>query len=123
MVELAVVTPLLLTMLFGIMEFGRVFMVSETLNTATREACRVGVLQGSETSDIQTRFINAAAALGSAVSTDMLTISEGVPEGESYTVVTVSVSVPYENVSLFGDFLGLDTTTLDAVCSMRKEGT
>lgn len=122
-VELAVVTPLLLTMLFGIMEFGRVFMVSETLNTAAREACRVGILQGSDTSDVQDRFMAAVAPLGSAVSVDMLTVQEVVPDGADYTVVNVTVNVPYENVSLFGDLLGLDTTTLSATCSMRKEGT
>lgn len=122
-VELAVVTPLLLTMLFGIMEFGRVFMVSETLNTAAREACRVGILQGSTTSDVEQRFMQAVAPLGSAVTSDMLTVEEVVPDGQSYTVVNVTVNVPYQNVSLFGDLLGLKTTTLSATCSMRKEGT
>lgn len=122
-VELAVVTPLLLTMLFGIMEFGRVFMASETLNTAAREACRVGILQGSTTADVQQRFMESVAPLGKAVTVDMLTVQEVVPEGQTYTVVNVTVTVPYENVSLFGDMLGLKRTTLSATCSMRKEGT
>ena len=123
MVELAVVTPLLLTMLFGIMEFGRVFMVSETLNTATREACRIGIVQGSTSNDIQARFDQSTAALGDAVSFSNVTVAEDVPEGADYTVVTVTVQIPYNNVSLFGNYLGLDTTTLGASCSMRKEGT
>ena len=39
--------PLLLTILFGIIEYGWVFMVRQTLQTAAREACRQAVLQTS----------------------------------------------------------------------------
>ena len=44
-VEFAVVLPLLLTILFGIIEYGWVFMVRQTLQTAAREGARVAVLQ------------------------------------------------------------------------------
>ena len=54
-VEMAVVTPLLVTLLFGIMEFGRRFMVYQTLVQAAREGCRTAVLQGSTEQDIRTR--------------------------------------------------------------------
>ena len=36
-VELAVVTPILLMMMFGIMEFGWIFFMKETLTNATRD--------------------------------------------------------------------------------------
>ena len=52
-VELAVVLPLLLTLVFGIIEFGWVFMVRETLVNSSREGARVAVLQGSTEQDIR----------------------------------------------------------------------
>src|SRR5512137_1911949 len=73
-VEMAVVTPLLLLILFGIMEFGWVFMMEQTITNATREAARVGILQGATHTDIQNRFAQAMAPTGLAVTSDMLTI-------------------------------------------------
>ena len=46
-VEFAVVLPLLLTILFGIIEYGWVFMVRQTLQAAAREGARLAVLQTS----------------------------------------------------------------------------
>lgn len=122
-VEMAVVTPFLLLLIFGIVEFGYVFFARETLNTAVREACRVGILHGSTQSDIENRFMEAISAAGVSATPDMLTITESTPDGADYTVLTVTVSVPYENVSLVGPFLGLKATTLTTGTSMRKEGT
>jgi len=118
-VEMAVVTPLLLTLLFGLIEFGWVFMVKETLTNAAREACRVGVLQGSTTDDIFTRFEEAAAPTGVTITADMLTITEATVEDP---IVLVQASIPYSEVSLLGSFLGIDPGTIGASCSMRKEG-
>lgn len=118
-VEMAVVTPLLLTLLFGVIEFGWAFMVKETLTNATREACRVGILQGSTTDDMWDRFEEAVAPTGIAVTADVLTIEEATL-GDP--IVTVKVSIPYEDVSLLGSYLGINPGTIGASCSMRKEG-
>ena len=120
-VEMAVVAPLLLLILFGVIEFGWTFMVHETLTNAAREACRVGVLQGSTEADIEARFTEAMAATGITVTPDMLTIE---PATEENPVLTVRVSVPYSEVTLTGltSFLGINRSTLGSVCSMRKEG-
>jgi Flp pilus assembly protein TadG len=116
---MAVVTPLLLTLLFGVIEFGWVFMIKQSLTNATREACRVGVLQGTTTSDVWNRFEEAVSPTGIAVTADVLTIEEATIANP---VVTVRVSVPYSEVSLVGSFLGIDPGTIGASCSMRKEG-
>ena len=44
-VEFAVVSPLLLTILFGIIEYGYIFLVRQTLQNAAREGARIAVLQ------------------------------------------------------------------------------
>ena len=119
-VEMAVVMPLLLLLMFGTIQFGYVFMVQETLTNAAREACRVGVLQGSTTNDIQQRFVEAIAPTGLDLGDATLVIEEATPLNP---VVTVRVQVPFEKVNLFGNWLGLNTDrTIGSVCSMRKEG-
>jgi Flp pilus assembly protein TadG len=119
-VEMAVVTPFLLLLLLGTIQFGYLFMYQETLTNATREACRVGVLQGATTADIQARFLEAVSPLGLTLSDASLTIQDATAGNP---VVTVSVQVPFAKVNLFGNWLGLNTSrTIGSVCSMRKEG-
>ncbi len=117
-VEFAVVLPLLLTILFGIIEYGWVFMVRQTLQTAAREGCRVAVLQTS--TEPYTAALNRVAQVMA-------------PTGLNYTVnmnhavagnpvETIEVSVPYNDVSLMGGFFGTHDYNLAGTCSMRKEG-
>jgi len=131
---MAVVTPLLLMMLFGIIEFGYMFMMENSLTNATREACRTATLPGSTDADIRARFQQAIASTGLAVTEGMITIE---PATTANPVVTVKVAVPYSQVSLLGIlpsglfssmFGGCGTgaigsKTIGSVCSMRKEAT
>ncbi len=123
-VELAVVTPILLTMLFGVMEFGWAFMVRETLTHATREACRVAVLQGATATEAQARFAQAIAPTGITTTAQVTYVDTDDPPDAVNDIAVVSVSVPYSDVSItgVGSFLGIQTTTINATCSMRIEG-
>lgn len=117
-VELAVVLPLLLTILFGIIEYGWVFMVRQTLQSAAREGCRVAVLQTS-TAPYQVtldRIQQVMAPTGLSYAVQMTHATAGNP------LETVEVSVPYSEVSLMGNFFGARTGNLAGTCSMRKEG-
>ena len=115
-VELAVVTPILLTMLFGIVEFGWMFTVRQALVTATREGARTAVLPGSTVQDVEIRIGEYLQPLGlSGYTTQVATDSGGEPDG------TVSVSIPYANVSLVSGYFGGLDGDLIAVSAMRKE--
>ena len=118
-VELAVVLPLLLTLVFGIIEFGWIFMVRETLVNASREGCRVAVLQGSIQQDV-TDQVNASMA-GAGLSNYTVQITSSTP---SDPTETVKVLIPYADVSLLaGYFFGGSTDfNLSATTVMRKEG-
>jgi Flp pilus assembly protein TadG len=122
-VEMAVIAPLLLTLLFGIMEFGWMFMVHETMTNTARECARLATLQGVSDADVQARFLDAMEGTGVHVTPSMMTISHST-EG-SAEVVTVRVQVPYSDVTITGlsSFLGISRNNLTSVCSMRKEGT
>lgn len=119
-VEFAVVLPLLLTILFGIIEYGWIFMVRQTLQHAAREGCRLAVLQTSVEpyNNVTTRVSEImTAAHISGYTLNMAHASEGVSDTE-----TVTVTVPYSSVSLLGGFFGTTNYDLTGSCSMRKEG-
>jgi Flp pilus assembly protein TadG len=115
-VELAVVTPVLLTMLFGIIEFGWMFTVRQALVTATREGARTAVLPGSTTADVVNRVTEFLQPLGLTGYTT--TVQEG---GTGEPSGTVTVAIPYANVTLVSGYFGGLTGELTATCSMRKE--
>lgn len=118
-VEFAVILPLLLTILFGIIEYGWVFMVRQTLQTAAREGCRVAVLQTSVEpyANVLDRVAQVMAPTGLEYTVTMTHATGGNP------VETVEISVPYNDVSLMGGFFGPHNYSLAGTCSMRKEGT
>jgi len=118
-VEFAVVLPLLLTILFGIMEYGWVFMVRQTLQTAAREGTRIAILQTSTSpyTSVLTRVADVmepTGLTGYSVSMTHATVAD--------PVETITVTVPYSEVSLMGGFFGTHNYDLGGSCSMRKEG-
>ena len=118
-VEFAVVTPLLLTLVFGIIEYGYVFMVRQSLTNAARDACRVAVLQtsGAPFTEVYTRVDEMMAVTGLTGYTTTLTHWTDADPSES-----VTVTIPFADVSLMGNFFGVRTGNLEGSCSMRKEG-
>lgn len=116
-VEMAIVTPLLLTLLFGMIEYGWVFTVRQALVTAAREGARTAALPGSTDADIHTRITSYMLPLG--LTTYTVTLTHSTPTS---AVETVQVSIPRADVSLLGNYFGVHTGTMNASCSMRKEG-
>jgi len=117
-VELAVIMPFVLAMVFGIIEFGWLFTAQHTLVNAAREGARVGCLQGSTVDEIEERAREMLAPMGLD---DLVTIevTEATPDDP---FVTVQITVPREEVSLVGDFFGFEGGTLQGTATMRKEG-
>lgn len=118
-VEFAVVLPLLTTLLFGIIEYGYVFMVRQTMQNAAREGCRVAVL--STSIDPYTNVTDRVDDLMSV--TGLTTYSVNMEHAtEEEPMETVRVSIAYADVSLTGGFFLSGDNTLTTSCSMRKEG-
>lgn len=118
-VEFAVVLPLLLTILFGIIEYGWVFMVRQTLQSAAREGCRLAVLQTvtEPYTDVTNRVNDVMAPTG--LTTYDIAMTHSTAESP---LETVTVSIPYTDVSLMGGFFGEHSFDIAGTCSMRKEG-
>ena len=52
-VEFAVVAPIFLLLVFGMIEYGRMVMVQQVLTNASREGARVAVLDGSTAQQVR----------------------------------------------------------------------
>jgi Flp pilus assembly protein TadG len=116
-VEMAVLAPLLLTIMLGIIEFGWVFMVRQTMTTAARGGARVATLQGTTETDIEDRVNDYMSPSG--LSTYTITITRATEEDPTETV---RIQIPYADVSLVGGYFGPTNFNLSATSSMRKEG-
>lgn len=118
-VEFAVILPLLLTILFGIIEYGWIFMVRQTLQNSAREGCRLAVLSTSVEpySNVTARVAEVMAPTG--ITSYTVTMSHATAENP---VESVTITVPYDAVSLMGGFFGTHSYNLGGTCSMRKEG-
>ncbi len=118
-VEFAVVLPIFLTFLFGIIEFGRAIMVQQILINASREGNRTGIVENLDTAAI-TQVIQdyvQAAGLDSAnvaVTPDPTTVESGTP-------IRVVVTVPYADVSWIAPQWLTGNFNLVGVSTMRKE--
>jgi len=124
LVEFALVVPLLLILLLGVVEFGRAWNVYQVITDAAREAARTAAID--DTSVTQDSVIAVVQdALGRAgldpadasITVAGITDPRGMPS-------TVSIQYPYDFVFL-RPFLGwLDTqglVTLKTTFSMRNE--
>lgn len=118
LVEMALVLPLLIIILFGIIEFGRVFHSYLMITHASREGARVGVV-GQSNGDIEQRIQNATT-----LNLDKLTITiTPSDQGARTPGVPLTVLVDYQ-VELFTPILGSilpNPVELQAQTTMRME--
>lgn len=115
-VEMAVVLPFLLTILFGVIEFGWTLMNYQSITNAAREGCRVAVLEGSTEVDITARVEEYLTLVGMSDYTIEIVRSDASSAAE-----TVTVRVPYSSISLLGGYLGGEFDIVGRA-AMRKEG-
>lgn len=113
LVEMAIVLPLLLLIVFGIFEFGRAMYITNTLNNAAREGVRRAV--------VMTAPINVDALVTSCIPFDktglVITATPAAPgTGAS---VTVTVSLPFQTVTEMIPML--DGVALRGEATMRYE--
>ncbi|MGI8927504.1 MAG: TadE/TadG family type IV pilus assembly protein [Tepidiformaceae bacterium] len=119
--EFAIILPIMLLLLFGLVDFGRGFYSWLVVTNAAREGARVGAVQ-QPASAINTR-INASA---SGVDTSKLTITLTNVQGTKGTPVEVDLSYDFDFVTPIGGIASLlggsvSAPTITAHASMRLE--
>ena len=119
-VEFALTAPLLFLLVFGMIEVGRGLMVQQLLANAARDGARSAILEGATVEAVKasvTEYLGASSVsdVSVFVEPDPLTLAQG---GDP---VTVTVSVPFTEVSWLPTPKYLGGATLSASVIMRRE--
>jgi Flp pilus assembly protein TadG len=131
-VELAIVLPVFLMIVLGIVEFGRAIMVGQSLTSGARHGARQAIAAGSTNSSVE-RGIKEFLDTTLDVAPDDLDIrievepgpgnpdpADRLAEARAKDLVRVTVTVPFDRVAyVAGNFL--DGATLRGRCAMRRE--
>jgi len=129
LIEFAIVTPLLLLLVFGIADFGLMFQRYEVLTNAAREGARVAAIPGYVSADVQnrvTQYLTGSAV--TPVTTTYLTPAPVNVGGACITLRGATVTYDYSFIALGGIIKlfpggsGFTTKTLTATALMRYEG-
>lgn len=122
LVEFALVLPVMLMMLFALVDFGRGFYTWLVVTNAAREGARVGATQKPLT-DIQQRILDSATG----VDTTDLTITVTNVQGPRGQPIVVDLSYDFQFVTPIGNLLNLlsggtlNAPTITSTASMRLE--
>jgi Flp pilus assembly protein TadG len=116
LVEFALIFPVLMLLLLGIMEFAVLVWSYDTIANAAREGARLGIIRTATTAQVEAAVVDRALALGLTDANVEITI---------WTDTRVQVEVVYE-VPLFTGLIadalgGSPTIPMRTVATMRRE--
>lgn len=92
MVEFALVLPIFIVLVFGIIQFGLALNRVQAYQAAAREGARVGSLENSSNGDISSAVDGALIGFGVAPSVN---VSPALCAGRPGAPITVQVTAPY----------------------------
>lgn len=128
LVELAVVLPVLLLLVIGMVEFARAWMFQQVITNIAREGARLAVIPTSNQAMVQARVdaLLTAASINPASATVNLTICTGVGCTGTSDIVQVQVPYSFTLVGPIANFVcggcgALSSITLSSTADMRNE--
>lgn len=118
-VETAVMAPLVVSAMLGMVELGYAYMVRQTVTNAAREGARAAVMPGAATADV-----NAAvdATMGAANLQGYTTATNLADAPADEDEIWVDVSIPFSRASITGGFFGGGSFEISSRTTMRREG-
>ncbi len=120
-VEFAVVAPIFVLLLFGMIEYGRMVMVQQMLTNATREGARRACLDGTTVSEVKTTVQSYLTSGNITVNTGEITVSPDPTTASFGDPVTVSLSIPFSRVSWLPAPMFLGNANMSTSSVMRRE--
>ncbi len=121
-VEFAIVAPVFVLFVFGMIEYGRMVMVQQILTNASREGARVAVLEGSTSSDVVDAVLDYCTASRLALDANDVVLDPTDPAAAGFgEPVSVTLQVEFRDVSWLPSPMYLGATQLNATSVMRKE--
>ena len=117
--EFAMVVPVFLILLFGVVDFSLGLKAWLTVTNASREGARVLVL-GQSCTQVTDQARNVASSLNPPVT---VTITPSSCDGSAGDAMTVTVSYTYSSITPLGNFVNLLTgpITMTSSSTMRHE--
>jgi Flp pilus assembly protein TadG len=103
-VEFAIIAPLLIILVFGIISFGIVFGQQLALGNAAREASRSGVVEGRTCANVAAAAQDAANTIGMSGANVTVTVKRGATAAAATNVCGSATANPCEG-SAVGDSL------------------
>jgi Flp pilus assembly protein TadG len=123
LLEAALVFPLLLLLTLALIEYGWLFMKIQQTTNAARHGLRAAVVPDATTAEAHAAVATLMTSAGLGSSGYSVTFSPSdVSALSSGDTLSVTVTVPYENISLTGGPLVPVPGTITASMSMAKEG-
>lgn len=119
-VEFALVAPLFLLMILGVIEFGRAVIVQQLLTNASREGARIAGYESTTQSSIVTAAVNSYLT-NVNIRGGTSTVSPDPSFASNGQAMTVTVSVLFDNVSWLPSPIFLGGRTLQATSVMCRE--
>ena len=115
-VEFAVLVPLILTLLLGLWEIGRMIETQQVLTNAAREGGRqasTGQLTNTQVTNVITQYLNAAGYPTGNVVVTITTPQNDVSKAQYLDKIQITVTIPYSDVQW--TLLGLVTQPGDLI--------
>lgn len=130
LIELALILPLLLFLIGGIVDFGLLFQAFQVVNSAAREGARLAILPGYTETDVQNRVAAYVTAAGLAATPVTTRSVVAIANGGAGAPVSTGYQVEVQYLHTFTLISGLSalvggalpsTVTLTARSVMRSE--
>ncbi|TWT78160.1 TadE-like protein [Posidoniimonas polymericola] len=119
-VEFALIAPLFFMLLLGSIELSRGFMVQQVLTNASRVGAREAITLSATQSGVQSEVTSYCSGMG--VDNTVVTITPSPSTARAGDEMSVTVSVPYSDITWLPAPQFLAGQTLTATSVMRKEG-
>ena len=127
-VEFAVVAPLFLLLLAGIIEFGQAFRIEHAISNASRRAARAGIIDGATAVEL-TQNIKAQCSRTLGASEDDVTVLVAVngdsaadlSQAKEHDEISVTVSVPFSAAGAGFFAKTFSNSVLSATCTLEHE--
>lgn len=126
-VEFALIAPIFLLMLGGIIEFGQAFRIEHLLSNACRRGARSAILAGSSTSQVQANVQRQCVTMLGVNGSDVkVTVSVNGTDADVSSAVKgsqidVQVTIPYSKAGV-GFFTKLfSNASLSSTCILEHE--
>lgn len=119
-VEFALIAPLFFLLLLGSIELSRGFMVQQVLTNASRVGAREAITLSATQAAVESSVASYCTGMG--VDNTVVSITPSPATARAGDEMTVTVSVPYSDITWLPAPQFMASKTLTATSVMRKEG-